>query len=65
MGKALAYRRRSGGEVLHLRLQVRTTLAMLFDQLGGIDHLVRGKTVAVKINVTGSPPRVLPPLAHR
>jgi len=36
--------------------EVRTTLATLFDQLGGIDKLVRGKTVAIKINVTGSPP---------
>ena len=36
--------------------EVRTTLATLFDQLGGIDKLVRGKTVALKINVTGSPP---------
>jgi len=36
--------------------EVGTTLATLFDQLGGIDKLVRGKTVAMKINVTGSPP---------
>ena len=36
--------------------EVRTTLATLFDQLGGIDKLVRGKTVAIKLNVTGSPP---------
>lgn len=36
--------------------EVRATLATLFDQLGGIDKLVRGKTVALKINVTGSPP---------
>ncbi len=36
--------------------QVMTTLAGMFDQLGGIEKLVRGKTVAVKINVTGSPP---------
>ena len=36
--------------------EVGTTLATLFDQLGGIDKLVRGKTVAIKINVTGSPP---------
>ena len=36
--------------------EVRTTLASMFDQLGGIDKLVRGKTVALKINVTGSPP---------
>jgi uncharacterized protein (DUF362 family) len=36
--------------------QVTTTLAGMFDQLGGIEKLVRGKTVTVKINVTGSPP---------
>lgn len=32
---------------------VRATLAAMFDQLGGIDRLVRGKTVAIKINMTG------------
>jgi uncharacterized protein (DUF362 family) len=37
--------------------EVGTTLATLFDQLGGIDKLVNGKTVAMKINVTGSPPK--------
>jgi uncharacterized protein (DUF362 family) len=36
--------------------QVMPTLAGMFDQLGGIEKLVRGKTVALKINVTGSPP---------
>jgi uncharacterized protein (DUF362 family) len=36
--------------------EVMPTLAKLFDQLGGIEQLVRGKTVAIKINVTGSPP---------
>ena len=36
--------------------EVGTTLATMFDQLGGIEKLVRGKTVAIKINVTGSPP---------
>jgi uncharacterized protein (DUF362 family) len=36
--------------------EVGTTLATMFDQLGGIEKLVRGKTVAMKINVTGSPP---------
>jgi uncharacterized protein (DUF362 family) len=30
-------------------------LAGLFDQLGGIEGLVRGKTVTVKVNMTGSP----------
>lgn len=32
---------------------VRPTLATLFDQLGGLLRIVRGKTVAVKINMTG------------
>src|SRR3974390_3207080 len=27
----------------------------MFDQLGGLGRLVKGKTVAVKINLTGSP----------
>lgn len=34
--------------------QVRSTLATLFDQLGGLSHIVSGKTVAVKINMTGT-----------
>ena len=33
--------------------QVRPTLDRLFDQLGGLSPMVRGKTVAVKINMTG------------
>jgi uncharacterized protein (DUF362 family) len=32
-----------------------TTLSAMFDQLGGLRKLVSGKTVAVKINVTGGP----------
>ncbi len=35
--------------------QVVDTLASMFDQLGGIDTLVRGKTVAIKLNMTGTP----------
>jgi uncharacterized protein (DUF362 family) len=31
------------------------TLDRMFDQLGGLGRLVKGKTVAVKINLTGSP----------
>jgi uncharacterized protein (DUF362 family) len=31
------------------------TLATMFDQLGGLHKLVSGKTVAIKINVTGGP----------
>jgi uncharacterized protein (DUF362 family) len=37
--------------------EVMTTLDGMFDQLGGLRQLVSGKTVAMKINVTGSPPR--------
>ncbi len=32
---------------------VTSTMATLFDQLGGVDQLVRGKTVAIKINMVG------------
>lgn len=31
------------------------TLQKMFDQLGGLGRLVKGKTVAIKINLTGSP----------
>jgi uncharacterized protein (DUF362 family) len=34
--------------------QVLDVLSAMFDQLGGIDTLVRGKTVAVKLNMTGT-----------
>ena len=30
-------------------------LARMFDQLGGLEGLVKGKTVAIKVNLTGSP----------
>src|ERR1044071_498543 len=30
-------------------------MSKLFDQLGGLGRLVQGKTVAMKINLTGSP----------
>ncbi len=33
--------------------EIVATLARMFDQLGGLQKLVRGKTVAIKINVTG------------
>jgi uncharacterized protein (DUF362 family) len=33
--------------------QVADVLAKMFDQLGGLDGLVRGKTVAIKLNMTG------------
>lgn len=35
--------------------ELQDTLARLLDQLGGAAGLVRGKTVTVKINLTGSP----------
>lgn len=31
------------------------TLARMFDQIGGLGRLVKGKTVAVKVNLTGGP----------
>ncbi len=30
-------------------------LKTMFDQLGGLGHLVKGKTVAIKVNLTGNP----------
>ena len=33
--------------------RVATTMATMFDQLGGLQSLVRGKTVAIKLNMTG------------
>jgi uncharacterized protein (DUF362 family) len=33
----------------------QTQLSSAFRQIGGIDHLVRGKTVAIKLNLTGNP----------
>jgi uncharacterized protein (DUF362 family) len=35
--------------------ELRPTLARMFDQLGGLRRLVTGKTVAIKVNLTGSP----------
>ncbi len=35
--------------------ELMSTLDRMFDQLGGLTRIVRGKTVAVKINLTGSP----------
>ena len=34
---------------------VTAKLATMFDQLGGLDRIVRGKTVTIKLNMTGSP----------
>jgi uncharacterized protein (DUF362 family) len=35
--------------------QVSDVLSTMFDQLGGLEKLVRGKTVAIKLNMTGPP----------
>jgi uncharacterized protein (DUF362 family) len=35
--------------------ELTPTLGRMFDQLGGLGKLVAGKTVAIKINMTGSP----------
>src|ERR1700694_3261837 len=35
--------------------QYRQQLYRAFDQIGGIEKLVRGKTVALKLNLTGNP----------
>jgi uncharacterized protein (DUF362 family) len=35
--------------------QLTAHMETLFDQLGGIERLVRGKTVAIKLNLTGTP----------
>jgi len=34
---------------------VTARLAAMFDQLGGLERLVRAKTVTIKVNMTGSP----------
>ena len=34
---------------------VTARLAAMFDQLGGLDRIVRNKTVTIKLNMTGSP----------
>jgi uncharacterized protein (DUF362 family) len=35
--------------------ELTANMETLFDQLGGIERLVRGKTVAIKLNLTGTP----------
>lgn len=45
---ALARCRSYGAELL-------PTLARMFDQLGGLGRLAKGKTVAIKVNLTGGP----------
>lgn len=36
---------------------LESKMARIFDQIGGIGSLVKGKTVAVKLNLTGNPAR--------
>src|SRR5262245_65514560 len=45
---AIAQCRSYGAELL-------PKLATMFDQLGGLGPLVKGKTVAIKLNLTGNP----------
>jgi uncharacterized protein (DUF362 family) len=35
--------------------ELESTLDHIFDQLGGLGRIVKGKTVAIKVNLTGSP----------
>src|SRR5579875_817543 len=44
-----------------------TELAKAFDQIGGIESFVRGKTVGLKLNLTGNPARfpLTPDLPYR
>ncbi len=37
------------------RDQLVSVLSTMFDQLGGLERIVRGKTVTIKLNLTGSP----------
>ncbi|MGA8041711.1 MAG: DUF362 domain-containing protein [Terracidiphilus sp.] len=43
------------GQCQEYNRQVTDVLATMFDQLGGIERLVNGKTVAIKLNLTGPP----------
>lgn len=43
------------GQCLEYDRRVGEVLSNMFDQLGGIDKLVRGKTVSIKLNMTGPP----------
>src|ERR1051325_2122228 len=37
--------------------EVEKALARMFDQIGGLGQVVKGKTVALKLNLTGNPGR--------
>jgi uncharacterized protein (DUF362 family) len=41
------------GQCQQYNREVTATLATMFDQLGGLDKLVGGKTVSIKLNMTG------------
>ncbi len=41
------------GQCQEYNRQVVDVLSTMFDQLGGLEELVRGKTVAIKLNMTG------------
>src|SRR5581483_10810405 len=47
---------------------VTAKLGAMFDQLGGLDKLVRNKTVTIKLNMTGAPSQrvqgLAPALTH-
>jgi uncharacterized protein (DUF362 family) len=43
------------GECQEYDRRVVETLSTMFDQLGGIQRMVQGKTVAIKLNMTGPP----------
>ena len=43
------------GQCAEYDRKVTDVLSTMFDQLGGIAPLVRGKTVAIKLNMTGTP----------
>jgi uncharacterized protein (DUF362 family) len=45
--------------------QVADVLARMFDQLGGLDKLVSGKTVAIKLNMTGYPKTKLADMSNQ
>jgi uncharacterized protein (DUF362 family) len=49
------------------RAQIEQSLRTMFDQIGGIGSLVRNKTVAIKLNLTGQPQRfpIDPALPYR
>jgi uncharacterized protein (DUF362 family) len=49
------------------RAQIEQSLRTMFDQIGGIGSLVKNKTVAIKLNLTGQPQRfpIDPELPYR